>query len=122
MLCRLQELDDQHQECRYDTSRFKPFTKHQELVYLVSNVTKNNGLMICGEVSSSILNENEDKEKQDKIRQEKKAASMTWLRKNKIKAFHCVCKGELFLYVLFCVTSLVKCNDNARILKFYIEN
>ncbi len=60
-----------------------PPESHGELVHLVSHVTRNNGLMICGEVS----NMESTGSKSDR----KKATD--WLRDNKIKAFHCICTG-----------------------------
>ena len=56
---------------------------HSDIVYLVSHVTKNNGLMVCGEVNSH-------SSERKQIDHQK---ATLWLQKNKIKAFHCVCSG-----------------------------
>lgn len=65
---------------------------HGELVHLVSHITKNNGLMICGEVSqidSAGSKQNDRKKATD------------WLRRNKIKAFSCICAGTVVNVYLF---------------------
>lgn len=59
---------------------------HGELVHLVSHVAKNNGLMICSEVSGI-------ESSGSKHSGRKKARD--WLQHNKIKAFHCICSGKL---------------------------
>ena len=59
---------------------------NRELIHLVSHVTRNNGLMICGEVSNKQYASNKQND-QKKVTE--------WLRENKIKAFHCICAGKL---------------------------
>ena len=58
--------------------------RHAELVHLVSNVTRSNGLMICGQVSS--MDSTGSKQSDHK-------KSTEWLHFNKIKSFHCICTG-----------------------------
>ena len=58
---------------------------HGDLVHLVSHVTKNNGLMVCGEVNSDKLTS----------RQSDHNKATAWLRENQIKAFHCISTGTL---------------------------
>ncbi len=62
--------------------------EQSDLLYLVSHVTKNNGLMICGQVKdeSSISNQPADYEKAN-----------GWLLQNKIKAFHTISTGTTTL-------------------------
>ena len=60
--------------------------EESDLLYLVSHVTKNNGLMICGQVKgeNTISKQQADYEK-----------SNAWLSQNKIKAFHTISTGIL---------------------------
>ncbi|XP_028397037.1 solute carrier family 12 member 2-like [Dendronephthya gigantea] len=68
---------------------------HEELVHIVSHVTKNNGLMICGEVTDSVG-----------TKQDVRKKAREWLHQNKIKAFHCICTAREFRSG---VSSLLQC-------------
>ena len=71
--------------------------RHGELVHLVSNVTRSNGLMICGQVSKMDLTGS---------KQSDHKKSTDWLRENKIKSFYCICTASEFRLG---VSSLLQC-------------
>eukprot|EP00794_Sanderia_malayensis_P003357 gene3357-3846_t len=56
-----------------------------DLVHFVSYLTKNMGLMVCGDVKISKDGVNDQTVNQDK-----------WLRRNKVKAFHVTCSAPTF--------------------------
>ena len=56
-------------------------SSRQRLVHLVSQITRNVGLMVCGEVKIGPFNDVKGFEEN------------TWLRRNNIRAFHTICTG-----------------------------
>ena len=73
--------------------------EQSDLLYLVSHVTKNNGLMICGQVKNenSISKQQADYEK-----------SNAWLSQNKIKAFHTISTGTSKLVAISTIIFLIQ--------------
>ena len=77
---------------------------HEDLVHLVSHVTRNNGLMVCGEVNSDNYS----------TRQSDHSTATAWLRDNKIKAFNCICTGKLWTLTVIVMVILDSDQDTVE--------
>ncbi len=83
----LNEIEDHVKNYRPQCLVLTGLPSHRtDLVHFVSILTKNVGLMVCGQVIISKDGIDIPAVNQDK-----------WLRRNKVKAFHVICSGEFSL-------------------------